>query len=80
MSKVKKKGKLMKFLSSMKFGMILLAVLAGYSILGTVLPQGTLPGFYEENYSEVIFKLIQIFQLDNVYHSVYFIVLTVSVQ
>lgn len=77
MSKVKKKGKLMKFLSSMKFGMILLAVLAGYSILGTVLPQGNLPGFYEENYSEVIFKLIQIFQLDNVYHSVYFIVLTI---
>lgn len=77
MSKVKKKGKVVKFLSSMKFGMILLAVLAGYSTLGTLLPQGNLPGFYRENYSEVIFQLIQIFQLGNVYHSTYFIILTI---
>lgn len=76
MGKGKQKGKWFRFLSSMKSGMILLALLAVYSTLGTLLPQGNLPGFYEENYSEAVFRMIRFFQLDDVYHSIYFIVLT----
>ena len=76
MGKGKQKGKWFRFLSSMKSGMILLALLAVYSTLGTLLPQGNLQGFYEENYSEAVFRMIRIFQLDDVYHSIYFIVLT----
>lgn len=75
--KGKQKGRILRFLSSMKFGMILLALLALYSTLGTLLPQGNLPGFYEENYSETIVRFIEVFQLDDVYHSIYFIVLTI---
>lgn len=76
MGKGKQKEKWFRFLSSMKSGMILLAVLAAYSTLGTLLPQGNLPRFYEENYSETILRMIEVFQLDDVYHSIYFIVLT----
>src|SRR5690554_5358931 len=72
----KRKGKILRFFSSMKFGMILLALLALYSTLGTVLPQGNLPGFYEENYSETLVRFIEVFQLSDVYHSIYFMVLT----
>ena len=72
----KQKGSILRFLSSMKFGMILLALLAVYSTLGTLLPQGNLPGFYEKNYSETLVRFIEIFQLSDVYHSIYFIVLT----
>jgi len=60
----------------MKFGMILLLLLAGYSTLGTLIPQERPLGFYEENYSGLVFSLIRIFQLHKVYSSVYFIVLT----
>ncbi|WP_312652161.1 cytochrome c biogenesis protein ResB [Proteiniclasticum sp.] len=65
-----------KFIASMKFGMILLLLLAGYSTLGTLIPQERPLGFYEENYSELVFTLIRIFQLHKVYSSVYFIILT----
>ncbi|MFH5837171.1 cytochrome c biogenesis protein ResB [Proteiniclasticum sp. C24MP] len=72
----KRKGRILRFFSSMKFGMILLALLALYSTLGTLLPQGNLPGFYEENYSETLVRFIEVFQLSDVYHSIYFMVLT----
>lgn len=60
----------------MKFGMILLFLLAVYSTLGTLIPQERPLGFYEETYSGLVFSLIRIFQLHKVYSSVYFILLT----
>lgn len=77
MVRKKRSFSLINFISSMKSGMLLLILLAGYSTLGTLIPQGNLMGFYEENYSPLIFSLIRIFQLHRVYSSLYFIILTV---
>ena len=77
MVRKKRSFSLLNFVSSMKSGMLLLILLAGYSTLGTLIPQGNLMGFYEENYSPLIFSLIRIFQLHRVYSSLYFIILTV---
>ncbi len=64
-----------KFLKSMKFGLILLAIIGSLSILGTIIPQGNSMNYYEINYSENIYGLIKAFNLDNVYSSWWFIAL-----
>ena len=59
----------------MKFGMILLLFMAISTISGTVLPQGKPLSFYEANYSSWINQLVQIFHLDRVFTSWWFIIL-----
>lgn len=76
MVRKKRAFSLKRFISSMKFGMLLLLLLAGYSTLGTLVPQERLMSFYEQNYSGPVFTLIRIFQINKVYSSVYFIILT----
>lgn len=56
----------------MKFGMTLLLFMAVFSIIGTVLPQGNAPTFYEKNYPELE-NLIRIFHLDRVFSSWWFV-------
>ena len=67
--------KLIRTLSSMKFGMILLLFMAISTISGTVLPQGKPPSFYEATYSSFLNQLIRIFHLDRVFTSWWFIIL-----
>ena len=67
--------KLSRLLSSMRFGMLLLFVMAIFSISGTVLPQGRDPAFYETTYSPVLFQFIRLFHLDQVFTSWWFVLL-----
>ena len=56
---------------SMKFGMILLALIMGISVLGTVIQQGQTAEFYTTNYS--MGELILTLGLDNLYYTPYFL-------
>ena len=74
------KGFFKKFwraLYSMQFAIVLLIVISILSIIGTVIPQGNSIGFYSENYGPLAFKLIDIFQLDTVYESWWFIIISI---
>lgn len=51
----------------MRSGMIMLALIAALSILGTLIPQGRATEFYAQNYSSAEFRAIQLFQLHSVY-------------
>ncbi|AOY77450.1 cytochrome c biogenesis protein ResB [Clostridium formicaceticum] len=63
------------FLKSMKFGLMLLGILGGFSVVGSLVPQGREVNFYEHSYSQAIAKGILMFKIDDLYHSPYFIVL-----
>lgn len=56
---------------SMKFGMILLALIMGISIFGTVIQQGQSAEFYTTNYS--MGQLILTLGLDRLYYTPYFL-------
>ena len=74
MSKLRK---LWKFLSSMKFGMLLLGILALICVLGSVIPQGKSLDWYLQNSPERTAALIWGTRFDDVFHSLWFLVLTV---
>ena len=63
--------KILAFIRSMKFGMILLALIMGISVLGTVIQQGQAAEFYTTNYS--MGELILALGLDRVYFTPYFL-------
>lgn len=63
--------KVVAFMRSMKFGMILLALIMGISVLGTVIQQGQAAEFYTTNYS--MGQLILTLGLDNLYYTPYFL-------
>lgn len=69
--------KIWKFLSSMKFGMILLGILALACVLGSVIPQGNSVSWYLQNYPERTGALIVGTRLDDVFHCTWFLVLAV---
>jgi cytochrome c biogenesis protein len=60
------------FFASVKLALVLLIALAVTSILGTVLPQGEPLEFYKQGYNQVGGKLIDFFQLYDMYHSWWF--------
>jgi cytochrome c biogenesis protein len=60
------------FFASVKLALVLLFALAVTSILGTVLPQGEPLEFYAQGYSPWAGRLIQVFQLYDMYHSWWF--------
>jgi cytochrome c biogenesis protein len=60
------------FFASVKLALVLLFALAITSILGTVLPQGEPLEFYFQGYSPWSAKMIQVFQLYDMYHSWWF--------
>ncbi|MDO5047888.1 MAG: cytochrome c biogenesis protein ResB [Anaerococcus sp.] len=72
----RKLKKYLKFLYSMKFGIGLLIVIALLSLLGTLIPQGNDPLFYEQNYSKTISEIILTFDLDDLYFSPAYLFLT----
>ncbi|MFW5982138.1 MAG: cytochrome c biogenesis protein ResB [Halanaerobiaceae bacterium] len=62
-----------KIIYSMKTALFLLILIALVSVVGTIIPQGNSQIWYQENYSTFIFHLIDIFKLDNIYHSLCFL-------
>jgi cytochrome c biogenesis protein len=66
--------KFFKFLTSLKFGIILFLIIAAYSIIGTVIPQGMDMGFYLDQYT-TFGSLMVFLQFDNVYSSVIYLVI-----
>ncbi len=66
-----------ELLTSMKFGMMLLFIIAVLSVLGTVIPQEYQLQYYEASYSKFSFELIKAFSLHKVFTSWWFITLIV---
>ncbi len=69
--------KIRNFLGSMKFAIILLLVLAAACIAGSLITQGKEYSFYVSRYGERVSGAILALRLDDVFHSVWFIVITV---
>ena len=63
--------KILAFMRSMKFGMILLALIMGVSFFGTLIQQGQSAEFYTTNYK--MGELILTLGLDNLYYTPYFL-------
>ena len=73
----KRLKKIGRFLSSMRFGVALLVLLALACAMGSFLPQGHTLDWYLANYSERTAALIYGLGLDDVFHSPWVLVLTV---
>ncbi len=73
MEKLKKAG---KFLFSMRFALILLALLIAVCVVGSLIPQGESDSYYRVNYPEKTAMLILLLDLNNVFRSVWFITLS----
>jgi cytochrome c biogenesis protein len=56
-------------LSNFWFGMSLLGVWGGLTLIGVVVDQGKDPSFYETNYTPALARLVLRLHLDNIYHS-----------
>ena len=61
--------KVWNLLTSMRFGMFLLLIIALLSVLATVIPQGYSSNYYEASYSGLVYELIIAFSLYNVFES-----------
>ena len=68
--------KVWKYLKSMKFGLILLGLICAVSVIGSLIPQNAEPMTYVRAYPNH-YGLIFSLQLDHVFNSWYFILLTV---
>ncbi len=66
--------KVFQFLRSMRFGIILLFLIAAFSVLGTVIPQGREIQWYVETYSAA-HPAILLLKLNDVFNSWYFLLL-----
>ncbi|MGA1868556.1 MAG: cytochrome c biogenesis protein ResB [bacterium] len=69
--------KIIKFFSSIKLTIFLLILLALTSIIGTLIAQKQDPRLYLQHYGPKIFKLFQTFNLFDVYHSWWFILILI---
>ena len=65
--------KLWKFLSSMRFAILLLLILCAACAVGSVVPQGKELAWYAAAYSERSAAVIKALWLDDVYHSPWFL-------
>ena len=66
--------KVLKFLRSMRFGILLLVLIAALSVLGSVIPQNNSASWYVQNYPGShpwLFRLL----LNDIFHSWYFLAL-----
>ncbi|MFZ5633484.1 MAG: cytochrome c biogenesis protein ResB [Bacillota bacterium] len=59
----------------MRFNLFLLLIIAGVSVFGTIIPQGEETAFYRQAYGPLRANLIGVFQLDDVFHSWWFLAL-----
>ncbi|MGC8966347.1 MAG: cytochrome c biogenesis protein ResB [Caldimicrobium sp.] len=60
-------------LASAKLAIVLFFVLAAFSILGTIIPQGQPEAFYLSKYGEGLGKIILLFQINDAYYSWWYI-------
>ena len=67
-------NKIWNFLRSMRFGILLLVLIALCSVAGSVIPQQREIAYYAQNYTQ-LHPAILFLQLDNIFESWYFIVL-----
>lgn len=65
--------KIWKFLSSMRFAIILLVILAAACAIASLVPQGEDYAYYARRYSERVAGLILALRLDDAFHSGWFI-------
>ena len=75
---MKKKQSIKNILFSMRTAIILLILLTLACIVGSVLPQGELEAYYTGYYPGKLSQLILLLNLDDVFHSVWFIILTIA--
>ena len=68
--------KVLKFLGSMQFALILLLVLAAACAFGSFITQGQTLTWYMTSYGERAASAIMLFGLDDVFHSAWFVVIT----
>ena len=68
--------KVFRYMRSMRFGILLLCLIAACSVAGTVIPQGREIAWYAQNYPSA-HPLILTFRLNRVFESGYFITLLV---
>lgn len=68
--------KIYRFLSSMRFAIILLVILAAACILASFIPQGKDADWYAATYSPRIAALITWFKIDDAFHSWWFLAIT----
>ena len=66
--------KLVNYIKSMKFGLMLLFYLIALSLIGSIVPQGRDEIFYSRLYSERIVNLIMLTKAYDIYHSIYFLI------
>lgn len=66
--------KIYQFLSSVKLAIVLFLILAFFSIFGTIIPQGRLESFYLMKYGKTIGNIILKLQLNDAYHSWWYII------
>ncbi len=64
-------NKILQFLRSMRFGILLLALIAVFSVVGTVIPQGREIAWYAETYQS-FHGVILMLKLNDVFHTWYF--------
>ncbi len=64
-------------LTSIKLAIVLIVVIVGLSVIGTLIPQGKDPLFYIASYGEAGANIVRVLQLNQLYHSWYFISLLV---
>ena len=68
--------KLLRYLRSMRFGILLLCLIAACSVAGTLIPQGREIAWYAHNYASA-HGIILVLRLNRVFESWYFIALLV---
>ena len=68
--------KVFRYMRSMRFGILLLCLIAACSVAGTVIPQGREIAWYAQNYPSA-HPVILTFRLNRVFESWYFITLLV---
>lgn len=76
--------KIVPVIANLKFAIVLVLIIAVLSITGTVIEQGELPAFYQNNYPEhpalfgfLTWKVIQVIGLDHVYRTWWYLALLV---
>ncbi len=76
--------KIVPVIANLKFAIVLVLIIAVLSITGTVIEQGELPAFYQNNYPEhpalfgfLTWKVIQVVGLDHVYRTWWYLALLV---
>ena len=72
-----KKSKFLSFLRSMRFGMLLLTLIAALSIVGTLITQGQSEAFYTQAYGSAG-SVILFFGADHIYATWYYVALFIA--